>query len=103
MNAPVVVTSVSMCYYQRIPIGTLRVGSVVPFSLYLSVGEGVRKLEMPGSCYSEVQDAYLSGQGVRDLYIRYDDMDIYLGYLTVYHENVEAGIHGGYASCSTVR
>lgn len=74
----------NLLYYQRIPLETIRQGTVVPFALYCFEGERRSNVIMPGDLFSQEIFFTLARGEIRDLYVRREEMDRYLVYLDWY-------------------
>lgn len=89
MNRQVAIKSITTSRFQRIPMNTIRLETVIPFSLFISEGKKTRKVELPGGLFSLAIHRELSALGVEDLYIRHSEMEEYLSYLDFYRLHLD--------------
>ena len=71
----------SLLYYQRIPMETIRQGTVIPFALYCLEENRQCNVLLPGDLFSQEILFSLAKAEISDLYVRREEMDRYLVYL----------------------
>ena len=71
----------SLHYYQRIPMETIRQDTVIPFALYRFEGKRRSDVVRPGDLFSQEIFFALAEGEIQDLYVRREEMDRYLVYL----------------------
>ncbi len=84
MNKLVSPRRITVEHYQRIPVETLRIGTVLPFGLFQGSGGRTIRLLTSGEVFGARLYERLLRAGAVDLYIEIGEMETYLRYLDFY-------------------